>query len=65
MVDEHRAITDMREQLIATLKNSELTPGCKCMAALMAAGYACRAAEMAPELAVHMLKSFYLRDPLT
>ena len=54
----------MREQIIALLKGSGLTPGSKCRAALMAAAYACRAADMAPDVAIHMLKSFYLRDPL-
>jgi hypothetical protein len=63
MTDERTAITDMREQIIALLKNSDLTPGCKCMASLMVAAYACRAAEMEPELAIHMLKSLF-RDPL-
>lgn len=65
MVDEHRAIVGLREQIIEMLKKSELTPGSKCMASLMAAAYACRAAEMPPDTAIHMLKSFYMRDPLT
>jgi hypothetical protein len=65
MPEERNAIHDLRLQLTALLQHSGATPGCKTIAALMAAAYACRTADMPPELAVHMLKSFYRRDPLT
>jgi hypothetical protein len=64
MPEERNAIHELRLQLTALLQHSGATPGCKTIAALMAAAYACRAANMPPELAVHMLKSFYRRDPL-
>ena len=64
MADEHRSITDLREQIIALLKESDLKPGSKCMASLMAAAYACRAADMPPDVAIRMLTGFYERDPL-
>jgi hypothetical protein len=64
MPDERNAIHELRLQLTALLQHSGATPGCKTIAARMAAAYACRAANMPPELAVHMLKSFYRRDPL-
>jgi hypothetical protein len=65
MPDERNSIHELRLQLTALLQHSGATPGCKTIAALMAAAYACREASMPPELAVHMLKSFCRRDPLT
>jgi hypothetical protein len=64
MPEERNSIHELRLQLTALLGHSSATPGCKTIAALMAAAYACRDANMPPELAVHMLKSFYRRDPL-
>ena len=65
MPDQRDDINDLRLQLTASIRDSGAGPGGKCIAALMAAAYACRAANMPPELAVHMLKSFYRRNPLT
>jgi hypothetical protein len=65
MSDERTSITGIRQQITALLKNSDLTPGCKCIASLMAAAYACQDADMPPEIALAMLRSFYRRDPLT
>lgn len=64
MPEERNSIHELRLQLTALLQHSGATPGCKSIAALMAAAYACRDTKMPPELAIHMLRSFYRRDPL-
>jgi hypothetical protein len=64
MPDERRAIHELRVQISALLQNSPATPGCKAVASLMAAAYACRASDMPPQVAATMLAEYFKRDPL-
>jgi hypothetical protein len=61
---EGQNIHHLRLQITALLRNSAATPGCQAIAALMAAAYACRGADMPPEVAVAMLADYYQHDPL-
>jgi hypothetical protein len=62
--DERKPVHELRLQISALMQNSGATPGCKAIASLMAAAYACRNAEMPQKLAVAMLADYYHRDPL-
>jgi hypothetical protein len=62
--DERKAIHELRLQMNALMQNSIATPGCKAIASLMAAAYACRSADMPSKVAAAMLADYYHRDPL-
>lgn len=64
MTDERQAIHELRRQLTALLEHSNATPGCKAIASLMAAAYACRASGMPPQVAANMLAGYFTDDPL-
>ena len=64
MPDERNDIHELRLQISALLHNSTTTPACKAIASLMAAAWACRTAEMPPEVAGRMIVSYYRADPL-
>ena len=64
MPDERHDIHELRRQIAALIGHSAATPGCKALAALMAAAYACRAVDMPPDVATAMLAGYFKTDPL-
>jgi hypothetical protein len=64
MPDERNAIHELRLQITALLQNSGATAGCKAIAVLMAAAWACRSADMPANIAAAMLRDNFNRDPL-
>jgi hypothetical protein len=55
MRDERKDIHELRLHISALLQNRDTTAGGKAIASLMAAAYACRAADMRPQVAAAMI----------
>jgi hypothetical protein len=65
MPDERKDIHELRLPISAFLQSSHTTAGCKAIAFLMAAAYACRAADVPHQVAAAMIADHIVRgDPI-